>query len=96
MADYNTKPPDKTTADDGGEKKRWQKILDLAESARLYDLSTGQVYTRGQFKPLHRNEFENLVDEFAIIGTDERVFVAFLRVIGDKKRCSLTLNPERS
>jgi hypothetical protein len=72
------------------DKKRWQKIMELPEDSGFYDLSTGNFYRRGMFKPIHRNDFENIVDEFNIIGTHEMVYVPFLRLIGDKKKCSLT------
>lgn len=69
--------------------QRWEKILAMPEETELHDISTGARYRRGMFKPIHRNEFENKVDYFQIIGTAEQVYVPFLRLVSDHKYCSL-------
>jgi hypothetical protein len=87
MSDWNSKG----NGFDGDIKplKRWEKIMSLPENTPFYDISTGKAYRRGMFRPVHRNDFENIVEEFQILGTEERVFVPFLRLVGDTKYCSL-------
>lgn len=78
-----------TQSQSGQGKKRWQKIMDAPDYARFQDISTGQIYTRGQFKPIPRHESPDDVYEFALVGTKETVFVDFLRLSSDTQRCSL-------
>lgn len=63
--------------------KRWEKIMALPENTVFRDLSTGKTYRRGMFKPLFVDGYNTVVNEFQIVGTQERVYVPFLRTIND-------------
>lgn len=85
MANWEKQPAVPTT-----EKKRWEKILALSDNTPLWDVSTGKVYKRGMFEPVHKDGFENVVDYFKLKGSDEQVYVAFIRLYPDDRRsCSL-------
>lgn len=68
---------------------RWENIMSLPDDTPFYDLSTGKNYRKGMFRPLHKDGFESVVDVFQVIGTDETVYVPFLRRLGDGKKCSI-------
>lgn len=87
MADWNSK---QASLDEETKLHRWQKIMALPENTQFWDLSTKKQYTRGMFVPVYKNEASQIVDTFKIKGTDERVHVPFLRLMGDYRRCSLT------
>ena len=55
----------------------------------MYDRSTGVQYNTGFFEPIYQDTDETKVDSFRIKGSAEYVHVAFLRLIGDKAKCSL-------
>lgn len=80
----------KNAAEDGDKKKpRWQKILELPNDTMMYDLSNGKRYRTGQFVPLFHDSYQTCVYEFRIMGTEEHVGINFLRLLGDKFRCSI-------
>lgn len=81
-------------------KPRWQKLKDLGDNARVWDISTGKKYVMGQLEPLHQEGCSGKVEDFGVISTrsltpegryeyGEIVYGGFLRVEGDGRRCSL-------
>jgi hypothetical protein len=77
------------TDSDNNARWRWENIMSLPEDTPFHDMSTGKKYKRAMFKPLYKDGFERIVDFFQIIGTDEEVYVPFLRRLGDFKSCSI-------
>lgn len=76
---------------------RWKRILQLPERTPLWDMSTGQRYFAGDFRPLFSDQYHSKCETFAVVRQAsavlkdelETVYVPFLRLMPDKAKCSL-------
>jgi len=64
-------------------KPLWQEILEKPGTTIFQDMQTGNLYQRKDFDPIFNKNFppssDNYCNEFHIRGTDEIVYIKFLR-----------------
>lgn len=77
------------------EMKRWERILSLPGDTRMWDMSTGQIYRVEMFVPVYDDRYQSVVRSFKLKGTQDKVVVAHLRLMGDKQTCSLVPKQEK-
>lgn len=73
--------------------KRWEKLLQQPGHTGVWDMSTGEKYRIEQFIPIYDDNYKTVVNQFKIKGTNETVYVPFLRLLTDGVRCSLMKKP---
>lgn len=90
MTSYGFKPD---TKPDGTTQKRWEKLLQQPGHTGVWDMSTGEKYRVEQFVPVYSDKYQSEANYFKLKGTDQMVYVPFLRLLTDGVRCSLMKKP---